>query len=255
MELAGRSALVSGGAGGLGAAAVRELVSAGMSVVVFDRDTERSAALVSEIGSAAVAVAGDVGADEDVGAACDAAEALGTLSLVVNVVGIGWAERTVNRDGHPHDLDRYRQVIEVNQIGTFNVARLGAARMAANDPDDGGERGVIVNTASVAGYEGQTGQIAYSSSKAAIIGMSLPMARDLAPIGIRVNCIAPGIMNTDLMMTASEEVRAGLVANVVHPKRFGEPAEYGLLVRQIAENAYLNGECIRLDAALRFPPK
>lgn len=255
MELAGRSALVSGGAGGLGAATVRELVSAGMSVVVFDRDTERAGALVSEVGSAVVAVAGDVGVDADVKAAITAAQSLGTLSLVVNVVGVGWAERTLDRSGEPHDLDAYRRVIEINQIGTFNVARLGAAAMAGNDPGDSGERGVIVNTASVAGYEGQTGQVAYAASKAAIIGMSLPMARDLAPAGIRVNAIAPGIMGTELMLSVTDEVLDGLLKNVMHPKRLGEPAEFGLLVRQIAENPYINAECIRLDGALRFPPK
>src|SRR3954468_12890478 len=256
MNLQGRSAIVTGGAGGLGSATVRHLVNAGMRVTIFDRDGERAAAFAKELGEAAVAVAGDVNDDNDVGAAIDAASGAGPLSLVVNVAGGGvGGGRTVGRDGTPHDKDAFIKTIEMNTFGTFNVSRLAAAAMAKNEPNEEGERGVIVNTASIAGIEGQTGQIAYGTAKAAILGMSLPMARDLAPSGIRVCAIAPGTMGTPLMMNAPEAMREKLIETIQFPHRLGKPEEFALLVESIVRNPYLNGENIRLDGALRFPPK
>jgi NAD(P)-dependent dehydrogenase (short-subunit alcohol dehydrogenase family) len=178
------------------------------------------------------------------------------LSVVVNVAGGGvGGGRTVGRDGTPHDKTAFVTTMEMNAFGTFNVSRLTAAAMAANEPDDEGQRGVIVNTASIAGIEGQTGQISYGTAKAAILGMTLPMARDLAPIGVRVCAIAPGTMGTPIMMSMPEAGRSALVENIVFPKRLGKPEEFALLVESIARNPYLNGENIRLDGALRFPPK
>ena len=256
MEPAGRSALVTGGAGGLGGATVRRLVETGCGVAIFDRDGDRAAALADELGDLAVAATGDVNDDADVGAAIAAAQTLGPLSVVVNVAGGGvGGGRTVSRDGTPHDKDAFVGTMEMNAIGTFNVSRLAAAAMGANEPDDEGERGVIVNTASIAGIEGQTGQLAYAAAKAAILGMTLPMARDLSPLGIRVCAIAPGTMGTPLMMSTPEELQAHLVSTIQFPKRMGKPEEFALLVESIVRNPYLNGESIRLDGALRFPPK
>jgi NAD(P)-dependent dehydrogenase (short-subunit alcohol dehydrogenase family) len=256
MDLAGRAAIVTGGAGGLGGATARRLAEVGMGVVVFDRDGDRAAELAKELGDGATAVSGDVNDDDAVGAAIDAARAQGPLSLVVNVAGGGvGGGRTVGRDGTPHDKAAFVTTMEMNAFGTFNVSRLAAAAMAANEPDDEGERGVIVNTASIAGIEGQTGQISYGTAKAAILGMTLPMARDLAPIGVRVCAIAPGTMGTPIMMSMPEAGRAALVENIIFPKRLGKPEEFALLVESIAHTPYLNGENIRLDGALRFPPK
>ncbi len=256
MELDGRSAIVTGGAGGLGAATVRHLVSIGMGVVVFDRDADRAADLAKELGDGALAADGDVNDDDAVGAAIEAARSLGPLSLVVNVAGGGLGGgRTVGRGGAVHDKTSFVATMEMNAFGTFNVSRLAAAAMSDNEADAEGQRGVIVNTGSIAGLEGQTGQIAYAAAKAAILGMTLPMARDLAPIGVRVCAIAPGTMGTPLMLGVSEETRDKLVENIVFPKRMGRPEEFALLVESIARNPYLNGETIRLDGALRFPPK
>lgn len=256
MDLGGRSAIVTGGAGGLGAATVRHLAELGVGVVVFDRDGERAASIAKEIGSRAVATGGDVNDDDDVSAAIQAARNVGVFSLVVNVAGgaVGGG-RTVGRDGTPHDKGVFVGTMEMNAVGTFNVTRLSAAAMAANDADEHGQRGVVVNTASIAGMEGQTGQLAYAAAKAAILGMTLPLARDLAPLGIRVCAIAPGTMGTPLMLSVPEKVRAQLVESIVFPKRMGRPEEFALLVESIARNPYLNGENIRLDGALRFPPK
>ena len=256
MQLEGRSAIVTGGAGGLGGATVRHLVAIGMGVVVFDRDADRAAELAKELGDGALAADGDVNDDTDVSAAIEAARSLGPLSLVVNVAGGGLGGgRTVGRGGAIHDKASFVATMEMNAFGTFNVSRLAAAAMADNEPDAEGQRGVIVNTGSIAGLEGQTGQIAYAAAKAAILGMTLPMARDLAPIGVRVCAIAPGTMGTPLMLSVSEETRDKLVENIVFPKRMGRPEEFALLVESIARNPYLNGETIRLDGALRFPPK
>jgi NAD(P)-dependent dehydrogenase (short-subunit alcohol dehydrogenase family) len=194
--------------------------------------------------------------DEAVQAAIDAARSLGPLSVLVNVAGGGvGGGRTVGRDGRPHDKTAFVKTMEMNAIGTFNVTRLVAAAMAGNDPDDDGQRGVVVNTASIAGMEGQTGQVAYGAAKAAILGMTLPMARDLAPIGVRVCAIAPGTMGTPVMLGVSDAVKEGLVAGIQFPKRMGKPSEFALLVEAIARNPYLNGENIRLDGALRFSAK
>jgi NAD(P)-dependent dehydrogenase (short-subunit alcohol dehydrogenase family) len=256
MELEGRSAIVTGGAGGLGAATVRHLVEIGMCTVVFDRDGGRAEELAAELGDSARAVPGDVNDDDAVGAAIAAATSLGDLALVVNVAGGGvGGGRTVGRDGTPHDKGSFVVTMEMNAIGTFNVTRLAAAAMAAIDPDDDGQRGVVVNTASIAGLEGQTGQVAYAAAKAAILGMTLPLARDLAPIGVRVCAIAPGTMGTPIMLSVPEAMRDHLVESIVFPKRMGQPEEFALLVESIARNPYLNGENIRLDGALRFPPR
>ena len=253
MNLQGRSAIVTGGAGGLGSAAVRHLTDAGMKVVVFDRDGDRAKEVATSLGT--VAAAGDVTSDDDVNAAVQAAQSLGTLSLIVNVAGGGvGGGRTVGRGG-PHDMTSFVKTMEMNAFGTFNVTRLAVAAMAANEPDEDGQRGVVVNTASIAGIEGQTGQVAYASAKAAILGMTLPMARDFAPIGVRVCAIAPGTMGTPIMLSVRDEVKAELTKNIVFPHRMGRPEEFALLVESIARNPYLNGENIRLDGALRFPPK
>ncbi len=254
MEWNKRSAIVTGGAGGLGAATVRNLTALGMQVVVFDRALDAGKELVGTLGRGA-AVGGDVNDDADVTAAIEAASSLAPLAVVVNVAGGGAGGRTLSRDNTPLDMSIFRGVMELNAFGTFNVTRLAAARIAANEADENGQRGVVVNTASIAGYEGQTGQIAYGAAKAAILGMSLPLARDLAPVGIRVCAIAPGTMGTPLMMSAPDSLKDKLVENIVFPHRMGEPDEFALLVESIVRNPYLNGENIRLDGALRFPPK
>jgi NAD(P)-dependent dehydrogenase (short-subunit alcohol dehydrogenase family) len=256
VNLEGRAAVVTGGAGGLGSAVVRRLAATGMHVVVFDRDKDRADEVASTCGPAAVAVTGDTNDDSAVDAAIQAAQSLGPLFLVANVAGGGvGGGRTVGRDGAPHDKESFTKTMEMNAVGTFNVCRLAAAAMASNEPDEDGQRGVFVNTASIAGIEGQTGQLAYATAKAAILGMTLPMARDLAPVGIRVCAIAPGTMGTPIMLSVPENLKEALVGSIVFPKRMGRPEEFALLVESIARNPYLNGENIRLDGALRFPPK
>jgi NAD(P)-dependent dehydrogenase (short-subunit alcohol dehydrogenase family) len=251
----GSVALVTGGASGLGAATIRRLFAAGARVVIVDRDEAKGAALAAELGAErAVFARTDVTDPLQVEAAIEAAAPLGTLRVAVSCAGVGWAARTLDRTGKPHDLELFRTVIGINLIGTFNVLRLAAAAMAKNEPVDG-ERGVIVNTASVAAFDGQIGQIAYASSKAGVVGMTLPAARDLAPSGIRVCTIAPGIFDTPMLAALPEDKRAALAADVVFPKRLGAPAEYGELVAAIVANGYLNGETIRLDGSLRMPPK
>jgi NAD(P)-dependent dehydrogenase (short-subunit alcohol dehydrogenase family) len=253
MKLAGSVALVTGGASGLGAATVRRLVAAGAKAVIVDRDEARGAALASELGQTYAKA--DVTNADEVQAAVAAAEALGPLRVAVSCAGVGWAARTLDKTGKPHDLELFKTVIGVNLVGTFNVLRLAASAMARTAPLDGGERGVIVNTASVAAFDGQIGQIAYSASKAGVAGMTLPAARDLAPVGIRVLTIAPGLFDTPMLGALPEEKRAALASDVVFPKRLGNPDEYGAFVVSIAENGYLNGETIRLDGSLRMPPK
>jgi NAD(P)-dependent dehydrogenase (short-subunit alcohol dehydrogenase family) len=256
VDFEGRSALVTGGAGGLGGATVRHLAALGLGVVVFDRDGDRASALAADLGDRAAAVAGDVNDDAAVAAAIDAAVSLGTFSIVVNVAGGGvGGGRTLGRDGTPHDKSAFEQTMAMNAFGTFNVSRLAARAMSSNEPGESGERGVIVNTASIGGLEGQRGQLAYAAAKAAILGMTLPMARDLAAVGVRVCAIAPGTMGTPIMLGVREELRDHLVSSIVFPKRMGRPDEFALLVESIARNPYLNGENIRLDGALRFPPK
>ncbi len=256
MDLEGRAAIVTGGAGGLGSAVVRRLSLAGMAVVVFDRDLDRAELLTKELDGPARAVGGDVVDDDDVAEATEAARYLGMPSVLVNVAGGGvGGGRTVGRDGRPHDKSGFIATMEMNAVGTFNVTRLVAAAMAGNEPDGDGQRGVVINTASIAGLEGQTGQVAYGAAKAAILGMTLPMARDLAPVGVRVCAIAPGTMGTPLMLSASDRVKENLLRDIVFPPRMGRPEEFAMLVESIARNPYLNGENIRLDGALRFAAK
>ena len=257
MELNGRSAIVTGGAGGLGSATVRHLVGLGMHVVIFDWDGEGAAALAKELGTErATGLGGDTTNDDDVQRAIEAGQAAGTLSLLVNVAGGGvGGGRLLDRSGKPHDKTSFIKTMEMNALGTFNMSRLTVAAMAQNEPDEHGQRGVIVNTASIAGIEGQSGQLAYGTAKAAILGMTLPMARDLAPVGIRVCAIAPGTMGTPKMMSVPDALMERLVKDIQFPKRLGRPEEFAFLVESIARNPYLNGENIRLDGALRFPPK
>jgi len=252
MKLSGSVALVTGGASGLGAATARRLVEGGAKVVLVDKDEARGAALAAELGQ--VFAKADVTDPAEVEAAIGQATALGPLRIAVSCAGVGWASRTLDRAGKPHDLDLFRTIVTINLIGTFNVLRLAAAAIAQAEPIDGA-RGVIVNTASVAAFDGQIGQIAYAASKAGVAGMALPAARDLAPVGIRVVTIAPGIFDTPMLGALPEDKRAALARDVVFPKRLGAPAEYGAMVAAIVENDYLNGETIRLDGALRMPPK
>jgi NAD(P)-dependent dehydrogenase (short-subunit alcohol dehydrogenase family) len=252
MSDAQKSALISGGASGLGAATARRLAQAGFRIVIFDRNADAGAALAAELGNGARAFAGDVTDPVAVQAAVDeAATAPLGLRVVVNCAGIGISEKTVGKTG-AHDLDSFIRVINVNLIGTFNVMRLGAAAMNANEPLEDGERGVVVNTASVAAYEPQMGQVAYGASKGGIVTMTLAAARDLAGRGIRVVTIAPGTFDTPLLGSLPEEVRQSIAATIPFPSRLGDPAEYGALVEFIVANRLLNGETIRLDGALRM---
>lgn len=253
MQLAGSVALVTGGASGLGEATVRRLTSDGATVVIVDRDEARGTALAAELG--ATFAAADITDAAQVEAAVATAAGLGPLRVVVGCAGVGWAARTLDRTGKAHDLALFQKVIAINLVGTFNVLRLAAAAMATTAPLAHGERGVIVNTASVAAFDGQIGQAAYAASKAGVAGLTLPVARDLAPVGIRVVTIAPGLFDTPMLGTLPPEKRAALAADVVFPKRLGDPAEYAALVAAIVANSYLNGETIRLDGSLRMPPK
>jgi NAD(P)-dependent dehydrogenase (short-subunit alcohol dehydrogenase family) len=253
MKLTGSVALVTGGASGLGAATVKRLVAAGAKAVIVDRDEARGAALAAELGQTFVKA--DVTNAAEVEAAIAQAESLGALRVAVSCAGVGWAARTLDKTGKPHDLELFKTVVGVNLVGTFNVLRLAASAIAKSAPLEHGERGVIVNTASVAAFDGQIGQIAYAASKAGVAGMTLPAARDLAPAGIRVLTIAPGLFDTPMLGALPEEKRAALANDVVFPKRLGSPDEYGALVVAIAENGYLNGETIRLDGSLRMAPK
>jgi NAD(P)-dependent dehydrogenase (short-subunit alcohol dehydrogenase family) len=253
MKLSGTVALVTGGASGLGAATARRLAAGGARVVIVDRDAARGAPLAAELGGAFAQA--DVTDAAQVEAAVAQAAQLGPLRVAVSCAGVSWASRTLDRTGKPHDLDAFRTVIGVNLVGTFNVLRLAAAAISKAEPLEHGARGVIVNTASVAAFDGQIGQIAYAASKAGVVGMTLPAARDLAPAGIRVVTIAPGIFDTPMLGALPEDKRAALAADVVFPRRLGDPAEYGALVAAIVENDYLNAETIRLDGALRMPPK
>jgi NAD(P)-dependent dehydrogenase (short-subunit alcohol dehydrogenase family) len=253
METQGAGALVAGGASGLGAATSRALAAGGASVTIADLNAERGEALAAEIGGEFVLA--DVTDPEAVGAAVErAAETGGGLRISVCCAGIGWAERLARSRG-PHDLEYFSNVVKVNLIGTFNVLRLAAAAMIGNEPDAGGERGVCVNTASIAAFDGQIGQVAYSASKGGIVGMTLPAARDVASKGVRVMTIAPGLFDTPLLAALPEAARDSLGASIPFPSRLGRPEEYALLVGQIVANPMLNGETIRLDGAIRMAPK
>ncbi len=249
MEIAGQGALVTGGGSGLGAATARMLAAAGAEVVVFDRDAEAADMVAAEIGGAAHT--GDVTAGADLAAALDR---LDRPRILVCCAGIAPAARTVGRDG-PMPLDGFERVIAVNLTGTLNACRLAAARMAALDPAPGGDRGVIVTTASIAAYEGQVGQVAYAASKGGVAAMALPMARDLAGHAIRVMSIAPGLFGTPMLRGLPQEVQDSLSATVPYPHRLGAPEEYAATVRFCIETGYLNGSVIRLDGALRMAPR
>jgi NAD(P)-dependent dehydrogenase (short-subunit alcohol dehydrogenase family) len=253
MQIEGVGALVAGGASGLGAATSRALAEAGAKVVIADLNAEKGEALATEIG--AEFLGADVTDAKAVEAAVErAAAAAGGLRISACCAGIGWAERVAHKRG-PHNLEYFSNVVKVNLIGSFNVLRLAAASMSANEADEGGERGVCINTASIAAFDGQIGQVAYSASKGGIVGMTLPAARDMASKGVRVMTIAPGLFDTPLLAALPEEAREALGASIPFPSRLGLPAEYARLVREIAANPMLNGETIRLDGALRMPPK
>jgi NAD(P)-dependent dehydrogenase (short-subunit alcohol dehydrogenase family) len=252
-------AIVTGGASGLGAATAARLAGQGATVVILDLPTsegEQTAANLPHVGPARHAFQpADVQDPEAVEAAVAAAIQRGPLRILVNCAGIGTPGKVVGRDGSAMPLEQFAKVVRVNLIGTFNVIRLAAAAMVANSPTEDGERGVILNTASIAAFDGQIGQASYSASKGGIVGMTLPLARDLAQSGIRVNTIAPGIFDTPLMNAAPQNVKDVLAAGVPNPSRFGRPDEYAALALHIIENQYLNGEVIRLDGALRMPPR
>jgi len=255
MQLAGSTFLISGGASGLGAATARAFAAAGARVLLADLNDAAGQALAGELGTGARFVRTDVTDPSSTQAAVEAAvQSFGGLQGAVNCAGIGIAERTLGRDG-PHPLERFARVIQVNLIGTFNVIRLAAAAMAQGEPNAAGERGVIINTASVAAFEGQIGQAAYSASKGGVVGMTLPIARDLARTGIRVATIAPGIFDTPMLAGLPEPARQSLGQQVPFPPRLGRPHEYAALARHIVENEMLNGVVIRLDGAIRMGPR
>jgi NAD(P)-dependent dehydrogenase (short-subunit alcohol dehydrogenase family) len=255
MEIQGKVFLISGGGSGLGAATARRLFEAGAKVVIADLNKDLGAALAAELGDGSQFVQTDVTDEASVQAAVEVAvQNFGGLQGAINCAGIAIGERVIGKDT-VHDLARFRKVIEVNLIGTFNVIRLAAAAMAQGEPSVGGERGVIVNTASVAAFDGQIGQAAYSASKGGVVGMTLPIARELARFGIRVVSIAPGIFDTPMLAGLPEAARESLGQQVPFPPRLGRPAEYAALVRHIIENEMLNGEVIRLDGAIRMAPR
>jgi 3-hydroxyacyl-CoA dehydrogenase/3-hydroxy-2-methylbutyryl-CoA dehydrogenase len=255
VNLEGAGAIVAGGASGLGAATARLLAQNGARVAIADLNEEAAQTLAAELGGPTCAFKADVTSEEDVEAAvAGAVEAFGELRVAVSCAGVGWAERVV-RKNRPAQLQPFETVVRVNLIGTFNVLRLAAAAMAANEPDDGGERGVVVMTASIAAYDGQVGQTAYSASKGGIVGLTLPAARDLSRQGIRVNTIAPGTFDTPLLAALPQQARDALGEQVPFPSRLGQPEEFAALAIHIAQNPMLNGETIRLDGALRMPPK
>ena len=258
MELNNTSSVVTGGASGLGEATARALAARGVKVVVADLNDEQGARIAKEIGGAYMHC--DVTSSDEVIFAVEAAKAMAPIWSTVNCAGIGWATRTIGKDGEyasAHDLDLYRKVIEINLIGTFNVCRLAATAMSHNEPDVDGLRGAIVNTASVAAEDGQIGQVAYSSSKGGIVGLTLPLARDLAAIGVRANCILPGLIDTPIYGVGpqSDEFKARLGVGVLFPKRLGFASEFASLAVELLSNSYMNAESIRIDAGIRMQPK
>ncbi len=255
MQIQGASALVTGGASGLGEATVRRLVAAGAKAVILDRDATKGEALAAELGAGCRFVSTDVTSAEQVQAAIATALTLGPLRVSVSCAGVGWVQRTLSKEGAPHDLEAFAKVVQINLVGSFNVMRLAAAAMARNEPQRHGERGVIINTASIAAFDGQIGQVAYAASKAGVAGMTLPAARDLSKAGVRVLTIAPGTFATPMLGQLPEEARRALAAGIPFPARLGEPDEFALLALHMIENPYLNGETVRLDGALRMPPK
>jgi NAD(P)-dependent dehydrogenase (short-subunit alcohol dehydrogenase family) len=258
MDITGSSALVTGAASGIGAAVARQLAAAGAKVVVADLQADKGEALAKEIDGAFVQV--DVTETEQIKAAVTRATELGPLRILVNSAGIGWAQRTIGKDGEfdsAHDLDAFKKVIAINLIGTFDAVRLAATEMGKLEPTESGERGAIVNLASVAAFDGQIGQAAYSASKGGVVGMTLPVARDLSAAGIRLNTVAPGLIDTPIYGEgeASEAFKAKLGESVLFPKRLGEPEELASMVVECVRNTYMNGETIRVDGGIRMPPK
>ena len=255
MQLAGRTVIVTGGASGLGGATVEMLVAAGAHAVILDLNETAGTKLAAALGTRTRFVCADVTSEAAVQRAIESSvHAFGGVHGVVNAAGIGVAERVLGKEG-PQPLASFSKTIQINLIGTFNVIRLAAAAMARNEPTEGGERGVIVNTASVAAYDGQIGQAAYSASKGGIVAMTLPIAREFARMGVRVMTIAPGTFDTPLLASLPEAARESLAQQVPFPPRLGKPSEYAALVRHIFENEMLNGEVIRLDGAIRMAPK
>jgi NAD(P)-dependent dehydrogenase (short-subunit alcohol dehydrogenase family) len=254
VDIAGKSFIVTGGASGLGEGTARMLVREGGRVVIADLQVDKGQALATELGAAATFVRCDVSQEPDGRAAVAAAQGLGKLVGLVNCAGIAPAVKTVGKDG-AHSLDTFTKVITVNLIGSFNMIRLAAEAMCRNEPEPTGERGVLINTASVAAFDGQIGQAAYSASKGGVVGMTLPIARDLARNGIRVMTIAPGIFGTPMLFAMPQELQDALAASVPFPSRLGRPEDYAKLVHQIVTNDMLNGEVIRLDGAIRMAPK
>jgi NAD(P)-dependent dehydrogenase (short-subunit alcohol dehydrogenase family) len=252
MEIRDNVFLITGGASGLGAATARMFAAEGGKIVVADLNQDAGTALAQELGG--VFVKCDVSREDDAIQAVEAATKLGVLRGLINCAGVAPAVKTVGKDG-PHPLDAFTRTISINLIGTFNMIRLAAAAMAKNEPNAGGERGVIINTASVAAFDGQIGQAAYAASKSGVAGMTLPIARDLSRNAIRVMTIAPGIFETPMLLGMPQEVQDALGAMVPFPPRLGRPVEYAMLAKQIIENPMLNGEVIRLDGAIRMQPK
>lgn len=255
MNINSSIAFVTGGASGLGEATVRNIISNGGKAVIADLQEDRGSNLAEELGENALFIKTDVTDEESVQAALDdAVNKFGTINVAINCAGIGLSEKVYGRKG-VHQLGSFQKVIQINLIGTFNVMRLAAEKMSENAPNVNGERGVVINTASVAAFDGQMGQVAYSASKGGVVGMTLPAARDLSSLGIRVMTIAPGLFNTPLFATLPDKVIESLEKMTPFPSRLGDPSEYGLLVKSIIENPMLNGEVIRLDGAIRMQPK
>ncbi len=256
MDISGKVAAITGGASGLGEATVRNFVHAGAKAVILDLNEENANKIIDDLGSENVQFINTNIIEED--PVKDAMNLIdknfGSLHVVVNCAGTGYGGRIIGKD-EPHPLDHFKLIIDLNLVGTFNVMRLSASLMDKNEPDVKGEKGVIINTASIAGYEGQIGQSAYSASKAGVIGLTLTAARDLARHAIRVNTIAPGIFDTPLMKLAPEKIRDPLIESTQFPHRFGDPSEFGELAAHIVQNTYLNGETIRLDSAMRMKPR
>lgn len=258
MDINGASAIVTGGASGIGAAAARQLAAKGAVVVVADLQADKGEALAQEIGGVFAQV--DVTNTDQIRAAVEAAAAIAPLRACVNSAGIGWAQRTIGRDGEfdsAHDLEAFRKVIAINLIGTFDMTRLAATAMSRNEPDEDGCRGAIVNLASVAAFDGQIGQASYSASKGGVVGMTLPVARDLSAAGIRLNTVAPGLIDTPIYGEGeqAEAFKAKLGESVLFPKRLGVPDELASMVVECITNSYMNGEVVRVDGGIRMPPK
>ncbi len=258
MEITGSSAIVTGGASGIGEACARALAARGATVVIADLNADKGEALAKELGGVFVSV--DVTNTDDLKRAVEQADDLAPLRVLINSAGIGWAQRTVGRDGSfdsAHDLDAYKKVIAINLVGTFDAIRLAATAMSRHEPTASGERGAIVNMASVAAFDGQIGQASYSSSKGGVVGMTLPVARDLAASGIRVNTVAPGLIDTPIYGEgeASEQFKANLGKNVLFPNRLGQPEELASMAVELVTNSYMNAEVVRVDGGIRMPPK